>query len=87
MGAQRADILRMALSEGFTTIVLRVAAGVLGSLALTRFLQSMLFSVKPTDPATFITIAMVLAAVTLLACLVPAYRATRVDPLIALRHE
>ena len=87
MGAQRADILRMALSEGFTTIVLGVAAGVLGSLALTRFLQSMLFSVKPTDPATFITIAMVLAAVTLLACLVPAYRATRVDPLIALRHE
>jgi len=87
MGAQRTDILKMALVEGAETIAFGVGAGLLGSLALTRFLQSMLFSVKPTDPATFATIAALLAAVTLLACFVPAQRATRVDPLIALRHE
>jgi putative ABC transport system permease protein len=87
MGAKRADIFKMALTEGTMTIVFGLVAGLLGSLALTRFLQSMLFSVKPTDPATFVVIAALLAAVTLLACLVPAHRATRVDPLIALRHE
>jgi predicted permease len=87
MGAQRVDILKMALTEGAVTIAFGVGAGLSGSLVLTRFLQSMLFSVKPTDPATFGTIAGLLAAVTLCACLVPAHRATRVDPLIALRHE
>jgi predicted permease len=87
LGAKRTDILKMALTEGTVTIAFGVLAGLFGSLALTRFLQSMLFSVKPTDPATFATIAALLAAVTLLACLVPAHRATRVDPLIALRHE
>ena len=87
MGAQRSDILKVALTEGTVTIAFGVAAGLVGSLVLTRFLQSMLFSVKPTDAATFATIAALLAAVTLLACLVPAHRATRVDPLIALRHE
>jgi predicted permease len=87
MGAKRTDILRMALTEGTVTIVLGVVFGLSGSLVLTRFLQSMLFSVKPTDPATFATIAALLAGVALLACLVPAHRATRVDPLIALRHE
>ena len=87
MGAQRSDILKVALTEGTVTIAFGVAAGLVGSLVLTRFLQSMLFSVKPTDAATFATIASLLAGVTLLACLVPAHRATRVDPLIALRHE
>jgi predicted permease len=87
MGAQRTDILKMALAEGTMTIAFGVFAGLFGSLALTRFLQSMLFDVKPSDPATFAAIAALLAAVTLLACLVPARRATRVDPLIALRHE
>jgi hypothetical protein len=87
MGAQRSDILKVALTEGAVTIAFGVAAGLIGSLLLTRFLQSMLFSVKPTDAATFATIAALLAGVTLLACLVPAHRATRVDPLIALRHE
>lgn len=87
MGAQRTDILKMAVTEGAVTIAFGVGAGLLGSLLLTRFLQSMLFSVKPTDPVTFATIAALLAAVTLLACFVPAHRATRVDPLVALRHE
>ena len=87
MGAKRADILKIALTEGAVTIAFGVGAGLFGSLVLTRFLQSMLFSVKATDPVTFVTIAALLAAVTLLACLVPAHRATQVDPLIALRHE
>ncbi|HKW63542.1 MAG TPA: ABC transporter permease [Candidatus Acidoferrum sp.] len=87
MGAQRGDILKMALTEGAVTIAFGVGAGLFGALVLTRFLQSMLFSVKATDPITFGTIAALLAAVTLLACFVPAHRATRVDPLVALRHE
>ena len=87
MGAQRAHILRMAFGEGAVTVVLGVGAGLLGALALTRFLESMLFSVHATDPLTFGAIAALLAAVTLLACLLPARRATHVDPLAALRHE
>lgn len=87
MGAQRTHILRMALAEGTVTIALGVGTGLLGALALTRFLESMLFSVKATDPLTFGSIAALLAAVTLLACLLPAHRATHVDPLLALRHE
>ena len=87
MGAQRRDILKMAFAESSFVIVSGVSAGVLGSLILTRFLQSMLFDVKPSDPATFAAIAALLAAVALFACFIPAHRATRVDPLIALRHE
>jgi predicted permease len=87
MGAQRSDILRMAFAESSVVIAIGVFAGLAGSLALTRFLQSMLFEVKPSDPATFASIALLLAVVTLLACFIPARRATRVDPLTALRHE
>ena len=87
MGARRTHILRMALAEGTATIALGVGTGLLGALALTRFLESMLFSIKATDPLTFGSIAALLAAVTLLACLLPAHRATHVDPLMALRHE
>jgi putative ABC transport system permease protein len=87
MGAGRTDIFKMALTEGAVTIAFGVLAGLLGSLALTRFLQTMLFSVKATDPATFGSIAVLLGAVTMLACFVPAHRATQVDSLIALRHE
>jgi ABC-type antimicrobial peptide transport system permease subunit len=87
MGAQRTDILKIAFAEGAVLVGCGVLAGLLGSLALTRFLQSMLFDVKPSDPATFAAIAALLAAVTLFACFIPARRATRVDPLIALRHE
>jgi ABC-type antimicrobial peptide transport system permease subunit len=64
-----------------------LAAGLFGALLLTQFLRSMLFAVKPTDPVTFIAIAALLAAVALLACYIPAHRATRVDPLVALREE
>ncbi len=64
-----------------------LGAGLAGSLVLTRFLQTMLFNVKPTDPLTFAGISALLGAVALAACFVPARRATRVDPLAALRHE
>ena len=87
MGAQRMDILKIAFAEGALLVASGVLAGLLGSLALTRFLQSMLFDVKPTDPVTYAALAALLAAVALFACFIPARRATRVDPLIALRHE
>jgi putative ABC transport system permease protein len=73
----------MALGEGMVL----VALGLFGALLLTQFLRSMLFAVKPTDPVTFIAIAALLTAVALLACYIPAHRATRVDPLVALREE
>jgi predicted permease len=87
MGAQRRDILRIALEEGALIVALGVISGLAGSFLLTRFLQSMLFDVKPTDPITFTAITALLAGVGLLACLIPARKATRVDPLVALRHE
>lgn len=87
MGAQRSDILRIAVGEGALVVAIGVVSGLVGSALLTRFLQSMLFDVKPTDPLTYAAIGALLTVVTLLACVVPAHRATRVDPLIALRHE
>lgn len=87
LGAQRIDILRMAVGEGMLLVIFGVLAGLAGSVALTRFLRSLLYSVTPTDLLTFITIPALLAAVALLACLIPAQRATRVDPLVALRDE
>lgn len=87
MGAQRGDILKIAVGEGAIIVIFGLLAGVVGSLVLTRFLQTMLFDVKATDPLTFAGISALLAAVALAACFVPARRATRVDPLVALRHE
>jgi putative ABC transport system permease protein len=87
LGAQRMDILRMALGEGMRMVVLGLVAGLIGAAALTRFLRSLLFNVTATDPIVFAAIAALLAAVALLACYIPARRATRVDPLVALREE
>ena len=87
LGAQRVDILRMALSEGMRLILFGLIVGVIGATILTRFLRSLLFNVTATDPLVFISIAALLAAVALLACYIPARRATRVDPLVALREE
>jgi predicted permease len=87
LGAQRLDILRMALGEGMRLVVIGLASGLVGAAIMTRFFQSMLFNVVPTDPVTFVSVSAILAGVAFLACYVPAKRATRVDPLVALREE
>jgi predicted permease len=85
LGAQPRDILRMALREGMTLVAVGLGSGLVGALILTRFLRSMLYAVSPNDPLTFVALPALLAAVALLACFVPARRATQVDPLVALR--
>ena len=87
LGAKAGDISRMMLGKGMALTLMGVALGLAGALALTRFLESILFGVTPTDPLTFATVAAAVVAVSLLACYVPARRATRVDPMVALRHE
>lgn len=87
LGAQTSDILRMTIGSGMILVAYGVVSGLAGSIFLTRFLRSMLFAVTPTDPATFTAISALLAAVALLACYIPARRATQVDPLVALREE
>jgi predicted permease len=86
LGAQRLDILRMALVEGMRIVVIGLVVGLAGAAVMTRFFQSMLFHVAPSDPITFLTAAALLAGVAFFACYIPAQRATRVDPLVALRE-
>jgi len=87
LGAQRRDILRLILHQGIRLAVIGATIGVLASLALTRFLSHLLFSISPRDPDTFLLIPLALCAVSLLACYIPARRAVRADPIRALRHE
>jgi putative ABC transport system permease protein len=87
LGAQRLDILRMALGEGMRMVVIGLASGLAGAAIATRVFRSMLFEVGPADPTTFLSVSAILAGVALFACYIPAQRATRVDPLIALREE
>ena len=87
LGAQRLHILRMALAEGMRIVVIGLAAGLVGAAIMTRFFRSMLFEVGMTDPITFLSVSAILAGVALFACYIPARRATRVDPLVALRQE
>ena len=87
LGAQRPDILRMALAEGMRTVVIGLASGLVGAAIMTRFFRSMLFNVAPADPATYLTVSAILACVALFACYIPAQRATQVNPLAALREE
>ncbi len=87
LGAQGADVLRLALVQGMRLAVTGVAIGLVGALALTRMMKSLLFGVDATDPLTFTAIAFLLLCVALLACLIPARRAMKVDPMMALRHE
>jgi putative ABC transport system permease protein len=87
LGAQPRDVLRMIFSQGFKLFLIGAAIGSAGALALSRALQHLLFGVSAYDPASFAGVTILLAAVALLACYVPARRATRVDPLIVLRYE
>ena len=87
LGAQRSHILSMALGEGMLLVAIGLGVGLLGAAIVTRFFRSMLFSVTATDPLTFLSIAVLLAGVALLACVIPARRATQIDPLVALRED
>ena len=87
LGAQRRDVMRMVLKKGMRPALTGIAIGIGASLALTRLMASLLFEVRAADPATFIVVPLILAAVALAACYIPARRATRVDPMTALRYE
>ena len=87
LGAQSSDLLKLVTVHGMKLAFLGVALGLLGSFALTRLMKSLLFEVGPTDPLTFSVVPVLLALVSLAACYIPARRATKVDPLIALRSE
>jgi ABC-type antimicrobial peptide transport system permease subunit len=87
LGAGRRHVLRLVLNEGMLVISAGLAIGLVASSLLTRFLASLLFGVSPTDPLTFACVAFLLAVVALAACYVPARRAIRVDPMVALKYE
>ncbi len=87
LGARSSDVLRLVIGEGLLLAVVGVAIGIAGAFGLTRFLASMLYGVSSVDPATFVAVPFVLVAVALAACYIPARRAMRVDPMVALRYE
>jgi putative ABC transport system permease protein len=87
LGAKRTDVLRMVVRQGMTMTLIGLAFGLVGVFALSRVMVGLLYGVSPTDPLTFTGVSIVLLLVALLACLIPARRATRVDPIVALRSE
>jgi putative ABC transport system permease protein len=87
LGAQKRDVLRLVVGEGMIQVFIGIAAGLASAVALTRLMSSLLFGVTATDPVTLALITLLLAGVALLACYLPARRATKVDPLVALRYE
>src|SRR5260370_19612830 len=87
LGAQSLDVLRLILTQGLVLTVGGLVAGLGGAILLTRFLSGLLFDVKPTDPLTYAVVAGLLAFVAIAACLIPARRASKVDPLVELRYE
>ncbi len=87
LGAERRDVVRLVVGQGLKMTLVGVGVGVLGAVVLTRFLSALLYGVKPTDPLTFAAVVLILTAVALLASYLPARRATKVDPVVALRYE
>jgi len=87
LGAQRRDVLKLILTQGLKLALIGAVIGLGVALALTRWMETLLFGVRPTDPLTFAVITVVLMLVALVACWIPARRATKVDPILALRHE
>ncbi|HEV2419212.1 MAG TPA: ABC transporter permease [Terriglobia bacterium] len=87
LGAQKRDVLRIVLGRGMGLALTGISIGIVGALGLTRFLSSLLYGVTPTDPLTLGVVSLILLGVALLACYIPARRAAKVDPMVALRHE
>jgi putative ABC transport system permease protein len=87
LGAQRQDVLRLVVRQGIALTVASIWLGMVGALGLTRFLANLLYGVRPTDPLTFMAVSVLLAGIALLASYIPARRATKVDPVVALRYE
>ena len=87
LGARPLDVLLLVVRQGMMLVLIGVVVGLGGALVLTRVMSSLLFAVTERDPITFVAVAALLIGVALIACLVPARRATKVDPLLALRYE
>lgn len=87
LGARRTDVLRMVIGEGLLLAGIGVGLGLAGAFALTRVMRTLLFDVTPTDPLTFTIVSAFLITTAFIACYIPAYRATRIDPMVALRYE
>jgi putative ABC transport system permease protein len=87
LGAQERDVLKLVIGEGLKLVLVGVAIGLIGAFVTTRILSSLLFGTSPTDPAIFTVVALLLTAIALAACYIPARRAMRVDPMVALRHD
>jgi len=87
LGARTGNVLSLIMKNGLTLVLTGIAIGIAGALALTRFLTTLLFGVTPTDSVTFVVVAIIFFVIAMIASLIPALRATRVDPLEALRYE